>query len=114
MLRQCLGCSQIEFLQSPGDFPECYFTGFENGVYLLVCHVQAVEKSLKSVNLFDKGVGDKQCRMYSGGMKRRLSVAISLIGNPKVSTYSASFKIQTWIVCVFTAYTELYYIRCLK
>ncbi|XP_024360476.1 ABC transporter A family member 8 [Physcomitrium patens] len=44
----------------------------------------AVEKSLKSVNLFDKGVGDKQCRMYSGGMKRRLSVAISLIGNPKV------------------------------
>ncbi|KAI3837773.1 hypothetical protein MKX03_029028 [Papaver bracteatum] len=45
---------------------------------------QAVEESLKSVNLFHGGVGDKQAGKYSGGMKRRLSVAISLIGNPKV------------------------------
>lgn len=44
----------------------------------------AVESSLRSVNLFENGVGDKQCRKYSGGMKRRLSVAISLIGNPQV------------------------------
>ncbi|XP_073389468.1 ABC transporter A family member 7 isoform X4 [Physcomitrium patens] len=44
----------------------------------------AVERSLKSVNLFDNKIGDKQCRKYSGGMKRRLSVAISLIGNPQV------------------------------
>jgi ABC-type multidrug transport system ATPase subunit len=29
-------------------------------------------------------VGDKQVRKYSGGMRRRLSVAISLIGDPKV------------------------------
>ncbi|XP_039117389.1 ABC transporter A family member 7-like [Dioscorea cayenensis subsp. rotundata] len=46
--------------------------------------MQAVEKSLKSVNLFYGGVADKQARKYSGGMKRRLSVAISLIGDPQV------------------------------
>ncbi|KAK9114191.1 hypothetical protein Syun_020988 [Stephania yunnanensis] len=45
---------------------------------------QAVEDSLKSVNLFHGGVGDKHAGKYSGGMKRRLSVAISLIGDPKV------------------------------
>lgn len=45
---------------------------------------QAVEESLKSVNLFHSGVKDKQAGKYSGGMKRRLSVAISLIGDPKV------------------------------
>ncbi|KAG9449598.1 hypothetical protein H6P81_009563 [Aristolochia fimbriata] len=44
----------------------------------------AVEESLKSVNLFHGGVGDKLEGKYSGGMKRRLSVAISLIGDPKV------------------------------
>ncbi|XP_037433265.1 ABC transporter A family member 7-like [Triticum dicoccoides] len=46
--------------------------------------LKATDYSLKSVNLFDGGVGDKQVRNYSGGMKRRLSVAISLIGDPKV------------------------------
>lgn len=46
--------------------------------------IQAVEESLKSVNLFYGGVGDKRAGQYSGGMKRRLSVAISLIGDPKV------------------------------
>ncbi|KAI4374543.1 hypothetical protein MLD38_012525 [Melastoma candidum] len=45
---------------------------------------QAVEESLKSVNLFYGGVADKPAGKYSGGMKRRLSVAISLIGDPKV------------------------------
>ncbi|TVT99243.1 hypothetical protein EJB05_55419 [Eragrostis curvula] len=44
----------------------------------------AVEQSLKSVRLFDGGVADKHVAKYSGGMKRRLSVAISLIGDPKV------------------------------
>ncbi|KAL6888887.1 hypothetical protein ACP4OV_009913 [Aristida adscensionis] len=44
----------------------------------------AVEQSLKSVRLFDGGVADKRVSKYSGGMKRRLSVAISLIGDPKV------------------------------
>ncbi|KAI0515530.1 hypothetical protein KFK09_008195 [Dendrobium nobile] len=46
--------------------------------------IQAVEESLKSVNLLHGGVADKQVGKYSGGMKRRLSVAISLIGDPKV------------------------------
>ncbi|KAF6159969.1 hypothetical protein GIB67_033053 [Kingdonia uniflora] len=46
--------------------------------------MQAVEDSLRSVNLFHGGVGDKKAGKYSGGMKRRLSVAISLIGDPKV------------------------------
>ncbi|CAL5202078.1 unnamed protein product [Lathyrus oleraceus] len=45
---------------------------------------QAVEESLKSVNLFHGGVADKKAGKYSGGMKRRLSVAISLIGDPRV------------------------------
>ncbi|KAH7366061.1 hypothetical protein KP509_18G061500 [Ceratopteris richardii] len=44
----------------------------------------AVDASLKSVNLFNGGVGDKRTGAYSGGMKRRLSVAISLIGDPRV------------------------------
>ena len=42
-----------------------------------------MEESLKSVNLFNGGVGDKKAGKYSGGMKRRLSVA-TLIGDPKV------------------------------
>ncbi|CAK7325037.1 unnamed protein product [Dovyalis caffra] len=45
---------------------------------------RAVEESLKSLKLFDRGVADKYAGKYSGGMKRRLSVAISLIGDPKV------------------------------
>ncbi|KAK7292226.1 hypothetical protein RIF29_08002 [Crotalaria pallida] len=44
---------------------------------------QAVEDSLKSLDIFH-GVADKPSGSYSGGMKRRLSVAISLIGDPKV------------------------------
>ncbi|KAL5220705.1 hypothetical protein ABZP36_025418 [Zizania latifolia] len=46
--------------------------------------MKAVDESLKSVNLFHSGFGDKSVSKYSGGMKRRLSVAIALIGNPKV------------------------------
>jgi ABC-type multidrug transport system ATPase subunit len=45
---------------------------------------QAIKQSLKSVRLFEGGVADKLVAKYSGGMKRRLSVAISLIGDPKV------------------------------
>ncbi|XP_004242168.1 ABC transporter A family member 7 isoform X1 [Solanum lycopersicum] len=45
---------------------------------------EAVENSLKSFNLFQGGVADKLAKKYSGGMRRRLSVAISLIGDPKV------------------------------
>lgn len=36
------------------------------------------------MNLFSGGVGNRPCGTYSGGMKRRLSVAISLIGDPPV------------------------------
>jgi ABC-type multidrug transport system ATPase subunit len=35
-----------------------------------------VEESLESLKLFDGGVADKHAGKYSGGMKRRLSVAI--------------------------------------
>ncbi|KAK7836979.1 abc transporter a family member 7 [Quercus suber] len=58
---------------------------------------QAVEESLKSLNLFHGGVSDKQAGKYSGGMKRRLSVAISLIGDPKYWIRS-SFKDNLWSV----------------
>ena len=47
-----------------------------------------MDDSLKSVNLYHGGVADKRAGKYSGGMKRRLSVAISLIGDPKVKPHS--------------------------
>ena len=45
---------------------------------------QAAEDALKAVNLFHGGVSKLQVKKYSGGMKRRLSVAISFIGSPRV------------------------------
>lgn len=54
--------------------------------------LQAVEESLKGVNLYHGGIADKQAGKYSGGMKRRLSVAISLIGDPKVSSCSCNLS----------------------
>jgi ABC-type multidrug transport system ATPase subunit len=61
--------------------------------------VQAVDESLRSVNLFN--VGNKKAGQYSGGMKRRLSVAISLIGNPQVhSTIPYSYRKNT--ACLFS------------
>ncbi|GJM98096.1 hypothetical protein PR202_ga15072 [Eleusine coracana subsp. coracana] len=44
----------------------------------------SLDLSLRSVNLVHGGAADKQVKKYSGGMKRRLSVAISLIGDAKV------------------------------
>jgi hypothetical protein len=44
----------------------------------------SVESSLRAVNLWNNRVADKQARAYSGGMKRRLSVAISFMGDPLV------------------------------
>ncbi|CAO2038069.1 unnamed protein product [Urochloa humidicola] len=46
--------------------------------------VEAAEQSLKVLRIFEGGVADTLVSQYSGGMKRRLSVAISLIGDPKV------------------------------
>jgi ABC-type multidrug transport system ATPase subunit len=43
---------------------------------------QAVETRLKEVDLFT--VADKNAGAFSGGMKRRLCVAIALVGNPRV------------------------------
>jgi len=43
---------------------------------------EQIENALKSVLLLD--VADKQSGKFSGGMKRRLSVAIASIGNPRV------------------------------
>ncbi|TVU33005.1 hypothetical protein EJB05_24777 [Eragrostis curvula] len=45
---------------------------------------EATEQALRSMNLFAGGIANKLVGKYSGGMKRRLSVAISLIGDPKV------------------------------
>jgi ABC-type multidrug transport system ATPase subunit len=45
---------------------------------------KAVEQGLRAVNLWNGGVADKAAKQYSGGMKRRLSVAISLVGDPLV------------------------------
>lgn len=45
---------------------------------------EACRKGLQDVNLLRNGVGDRVVSSYSGGMKRRLSVAISLIGDPRV------------------------------
>lgn len=43
---------------------------------------ESATAALNSVNLLAGGAGNKQVRTYSGGMKRRLSVAIALIGQP--------------------------------
>ena len=41
-----------------------------------------VEARLKEVELFD--VADRPVSAYSGGMRRRLSLAVSFIGKPKI------------------------------
>lgn len=49
---------------------------------LLSHYIQMVEKSLAEVKLTE--AGKIRAGSYSGGMKRRLSVAVSLIGDPKL------------------------------
>lgn len=46
------------------------------------CSHSVVENLLQRVGLFS--MADRACGMYSGGNKRKLSLAIALIGNPKV------------------------------
>ena len=43
---------------------------------------KTIDKLLSDVNLLH--VGNHQAKTFSGGMKRRLSLAISTIGNPKI------------------------------
>ncbi|KAH7527958.1 hypothetical protein FEM48_Zijuj05G0021200 [Ziziphus jujuba var. spinosa] len=62
---------------------ECFGSLGPNGARKTSFLSMAIEDSLSSLNLNYGGVADKQAGKYSGGMKRRLSVAISLIGNPK-------------------------------
>lgn len=75
--------------------------------FTVILLLQAVEESLKSVNLFHGGVADRHVGKYSGGMKRRLSVAISLIGDPKVSfdISLAEPSITKPLIEKFTCYT---------
>lgn len=57
-------------------------TSFQYEVLIRVAGgIQDVDTLLKSLNLHNV---DKVAGKYSGGMKRRLSVAISLVGNTKV------------------------------
>lgn len=74
--------------------------------HLIWSLAQAVESSLKRVNLFDNKVGDKQCRKYSGGMKRRLSVAISLIGNPHVKLFSVQNSLLPFLYSLWFRVSE--------
>lgn len=69
---------------------------------------QAVDDSLRSVNLFN--VGNKRAGQYSGGMKRRLSVAISLIGNPLVCCFFHSLN-----SCLLVSNTAIkFLLHCLQ
>ncbi|GMH44109.1 hypothetical protein BSKO_12043 [Bryopsis sp. KO-2023] len=45
---------------------------------------EKADAALKAVGLFSANVGEKRVGTYSGGMKRRLCVAMSLIGKPSV------------------------------
>jgi len=48
----------------------------------LLCKIQVIQNSLAEVKLSD--AAKMRASSYSGGMKRRLSVAIALIGDPKL------------------------------
>lgn len=51
-------------------------------IYVVISLKEAVNWVLKKVNLYE--ARKKLAGRYSGGMKRRLSVAIAIINNPKV------------------------------
>ncbi|XP_068645278.1 ABC transporter A family member 8-like [Aristolochia californica] len=68
---------------------ECFGLFGPNGARPTTLLPIAVDESLISVNLVYGGVGDTLAGNYGGGMKRRLSVAISLFGDPKVVSMDA-------------------------
>uniref|UniRef100_A0A803M189 ABC transporter domain-containing protein n=1 Tax=Chenopodium quinoa TaxID=63459 RepID=A0A803M189_CHEQI len=81
----CMGvCPQFDLLwETLTGREHLYFYGRLKNLKGSVL-TRAVEEALKDVNLFHGGIADKHSGKYSGGMKRRLSVAISLIGDPKI------------------------------
>ena len=62
-------------------------------------------KILKEVDLKDKA--DSYTKTLSGGQKRKLSVGIAFIGNPKVPICSASYLVKN----VDLTLTLMYYIK---
>lgn len=66
---------------------------------------QAVETALKEVQLFYGGGVNKLVKDFSGGMKRRLCVAISLIGSPKVVYLDEPSTVPTLLfVCFYCVF----------
>ncbi|KAK4485767.1 hypothetical protein RD792_008413 [Penstemon davidsonii] len=61
---------------------ECFGMLGPNGAGKTTFISMAVDDSLRGVDLLQDG--NKLAGKYSGGMKRKLSVAIALIGNPKI------------------------------
>eukprot|EP00210_Caulerpa_lentillifera_P008457 g8069.t1 len=77
-------CPQHDLLwETLTGYEHLLFYGRLKGLRNQTLH-ESAETALKAVNLFHGHVGNKLVKGYSGGMKRRLSVAISLIGNPRV------------------------------
>lgn len=59
-----------------------------------------MEAALRSVNLWNGRVGDKPAGAYSGGMKRRLSVAVSFMGDPLVVYLDEPSTVRMLAWCV--------------
>lgn len=71
--------------QNPGFYPS--FTGYEILKYFadlkgMKKPKEKIEELLELVNL--KNDAKRKCGGYSGGMKRRLGIAVALLNNPKV------------------------------
>ena len=60
--------------------------------------MQEVKSVLADVKL--TFAADKQCGKYSGGIKRRLSVANALVGNPQIVSAFGSVDVESFDVGV--------------
>ncbi len=82
-IRKVMGaCPQFDVLYDTMTAREhCWVYGIIKGLRGAAL-TQEIETRLKEVGLWS--VRDKQSSTFSGGMKRRLSVAIAFIGNPRV------------------------------